>query len=708
MLLTKLNFLLPCVFFVQVLLIQPAQAQWKLVGGLTGGHFIDITQGENGTVYAATTSGVYRSSDHGVTWSETDSLFPTGDVSALTVIGNRITVYTLHDGKFYSTDEGKHWAPVEKQGSDNQTFFVMEGKNGEVIAQGYRISSRSTDGGETWSDGQNLPKGNTPALITGDGVILSAGKFGSNGIERSTDHGITWSDPDTSLGYVRLIGRKNDSCIVVISAKGVYITNDEGNHWVQTATVLPTVDYEFRDMVTGSSGDLFFCTIKGIYKTPDYGKTWISVNNGLANTYIQTLLIDNAGVLYAASYGGGVFTSSDNGVTWVTPLSGPQGTTVFSMAANNAGEILAGAFQDGIFRSYENGTQLKRSGNGLAPNITTVSFVSNSANEIFAATDSGIFRSTNNGESWAPLQSGKSIFKKVRRIVVSGCGNILCVTDDSVLCSVDNGVSWITPNHGQDFPTVTSLTSDGDSILYASTVTGVLRSSNAGLNWVATGLGLPRNIFIRSIAVTVNHIVLAVTQKQGIYRSVDSGAHWVKTGGELTDSLNFTVIQTDSNGNCFAGAYGGPLIQSTDDGVNWKRIDSGLPRATIFSLAISGSHLFAGTEEKGIWYRSLSEITAIRNDKITSKKYQSVEPVTISAFQNGFPLVVTFIVTTDQSVECSVFSLSGSKIASLANRRFTSGVHRIVWNPNYCVDGCFIIKTRIGNVTSKKVITMFR
>jgi photosystem II stability/assembly factor-like uncharacterized protein len=705
MIISKLKLL--CVFasFIMVFLFQAICAQWKPMEGLSGGNFIDIKQGETGTIYAATTSGIYMTIDHGVNWTETDSTFPEGDVSALTVVGNRITVYTLHDGKFYSTDEGKHWAPVTVQGSDNQTFSVAEGKNGELIAQGYRISSRSTNGGETWTDGEGLPK-TTTAVIAQNGEIICPNVNGYKGIMRSTDHGVSWSVPDTNIGIVRLISKKNESTLIVLSTKGVFVSTDDGINWFQTATTLPLIYYDFTCMVAGPSGDLFFGTTKGIYRTSDDGKSWLTLNTGLANTSIERLIVSHTGIIYAATYGGGVFTSSDNGATWVTPLSGLEITSVYSIAVNSVGEIFAGTFKSGIFKSYYVGTHLVRTISGLPINISATHLASDRSTEILAVTDSGLFRSSDNGEHWVVLNTNMSGDKKVQNLTISGTGSIVAVIGSGVYCSADHGASWVAANHGQDFPSIFSFATDGDSTMYASTMTGVLRSDNNGMKWVSTSTGLPHDAMVTSIAVTNRHTILAGTRGTGIYRSTNSGEHWLPVGIDLPENQFFNVIITDSNGNCFAGSNNGVLLYSTDDGVSWERIDTGIPNTTIYSLAISGGQIFAGTDGKGVWSRPISEITEIRNDRAPLKSFHDAEPTIIITQKSSSSLNVTFTLVQSNMVECSVYNLSGSKVASLASNRFTPGTHCITWNNNYNANGSFIVKTRIGRVTSKKVITI--
>jgi hypothetical protein len=172
--------------------------------------------------------------------------------------------------------------------------------------------------------------------------------------------------------------------------------------------------------------------------------------------------------------------------------------------------------------------------------------------------------------------------------------------------------------------------------------------------------------------------------------------------------IRSNVIIADSRGNCFAGSNSGVIIHSTDDGISWKHIDSGFPNISVQSLVSSGTFLFAGTMGKGIWSRSISEISEIRTDRVLSKSVQFQEPTIITPRRGNSSLIVLFTLMQTQSVECSVFNFSGCKIASLTDGVFLQGEHRVVWNPICYANGNYIVKTRIGTITSKKVITICR
>jgi hypothetical protein len=211
---------------------------------------------------------------------------------------------------------------------------------------------------------------------------------------------------------------------------------------------------------------------------------------------------------------------------------------------------------------------------------------------------------------------------------------------------------------------------------------------------------------VTAIAVTRSHTVIAGTREKGIYRSFDRGAQWQKTAEELPDTMFINSIVTDSNGNCFTSSGNGVVLLSRDDGVSWTGVGTGLPFDSIYSLAISGNHLFAGTGNHGIWRRPVSEMTGIQTPGETVKNHSDKKTESFSVMHlNGLPVNISFTLPQRQLVECSVYSISGCRIASLAKGNFMRGEHRLSWYSNNA-NGCFVVYLKTGRLFSKKIVNI--
>jgi ligand-binding sensor domain-containing protein len=58
-----------------------------------------------------------------------------------------------------------------------------------------------------------------------------------------------------------------------------------------------------------SSAELFVGTKEGVFRSPDRGVTWLSMNDGLPNRYARSLLVNSEGYLFVGTNGGGIFRS---------------------------------------------------------------------------------------------------------------------------------------------------------------------------------------------------------------------------------------------------------------------------------------------------------------------------------------------------------------------------------------------------------------
>jgi photosystem II stability/assembly factor-like uncharacterized protein len=187
----------------------------------------------------------------------------------------------------------------------------------------------------------------------------------------------------------------------------------------------------------------------GVYKSTDGGKTWINV--GLRDTrQISRIVVDpkNADVVYVGALGHaygpnperGVYKSPDGGKTWTHSLDkGPEiGVSDLAMAAANPQILFAGTWQahrppwstyapirtgsGGLFRTTDGGTswtQLK--GNGLpdgewgrvgvtvAADGRRVYALIEEGKENDSASKSGLYRSDDGGETWVLANNDKRL-----------------------------------------------------------------------------------------------------------------------------------------------------------------------------------------------------------------------------------------------------------------------------------------------------------
>src|SRR5215471_16251828 len=102
--------------------------------------------------------------------------------------------------------------------------------------------------------------------------------------------------------------------------------------------------------------------------------------------------------------------------------------------------------------------------------------------------------------------------------------------------------------------------------LYASSGSGVFKSTDAGATWVAKGLDGVNNV---TVDPTSSDIVYAGTSENGIQKSFDGGDDWQTKNVGFTNVEIFALVvsPTDSN-TVYAGTTNG-VFKSTDLGRSW-------------------------------------------------------------------------------------------------------------------------------------------
>lgn len=275
-----------------------------------------------------------------------------------------------------------------------------------------------------------------------------------------------------------------------------------------------------------------------------------------------------------------------------------------SMTTFNGAYFLA-TYNTGIQKSINSGTSWTPANTGLplTGGQVKVQSVGHGSTALFCGTESGIYRSTDNGSSWVLAQSGipatSSATVYVNKIYTFG-NNVTFVvfsgtvaqSSGGVFRTVDNGVSWLQAFNGlQTNMTVYNIAEAG-GILYASTSTSLMKSSDMGQSWQQVG---DVNYAVYSVEATPSRIVALTTF--GAKFSTNGGTTWTNStnypvanptaGSELVsyDSKFFAITKSGSTG----------CHRSLDGGATWEAYNTGLSPQNTFAqedFHASGNNLF--------------------------------------------------------------------------------------------------------------------
>jgi photosystem II stability/assembly factor-like uncharacterized protein len=161
---------------------------------------------------------IFRSADHGATWSATAQAPPTQVFSLAVDISNPAVLYAgTTQGVFKSADRGEHWSPSNAGLPIRQPYQLpvldLESDPNEpgtlyASADFYR-AFKSTDHGESWISSQQGLEGervNATAIDPTDSSVVYAATW--SGVFRSSDGGANWKRTFDLGNTPRILGTK--------------------------------------------------------------------------------------------------------------------------------------------------------------------------------------------------------------------------------------------------------------------------------------------------------------------------------------------------------------------------------------------------------------------------------------------------------------------------------------------------------------------
>jgi photosystem II stability/assembly factor-like uncharacterized protein len=294
---------------------------------------------------------------------------------------------------------------------------------------------------------------------------------------------------------------------------------------------------------------IYIATNDYIYKTRDGGQTWTNLSKGMTHSRVISMAIDAAypATVYAGTKGDAVFKSHDGGQRWASMRSGLDDATISSVV------------NQFVFDPTDN-------------------------NHIILATTMGVFESKNAGESWTKRMTG---MKEVLMVVTLGMDPtrpaiLYAGTSGGVYKSIDQAGHWEKVNNGLVPPemvkssralNVTAILVDpfeADTV-YASTLAGLFKTTDAAKSWVRIGQSLEDQMLFSMILDRTKKGVIYLGGREGIHRSEDGGNTWTTLNKGLATLNVRSLAQSAIDPKLFyLGTNGSGLYRSHDAGESWE------------------------------------------------------------------------------------------------------------------------------------------
>jgi photosystem II stability/assembly factor-like uncharacterized protein len=370
---------------------------------------------------------------------------------------------------------------------------------------------------------------------------------------------------------------------------GVFTTTPTGTTWTEmNSGMAPFVTVQ---CFTRSGANLLAGTSAGLFLSTNSGATWRAIDLGSPAPSLLSFLA--VGPSLFVSGNSGVFVSSDNGLTWAARRTGLPTGAVRVLIANDS-MLLAGTVGGGVYISTNNGASWTASSTGLTNLI--IRGLAVHAGRIFATTlGGGVFVSSDNGATWVEKNRGIT-FKEVVAIATDGVNVFVGTNGAGILVTTDAGENWVPVNTGLAFNIIFALTVSGNAVYAGAAGGGVYRSTNAGASWTSVGgSAVPGKAAVLSMSSSPG-LLIAGSAAGGIYTSANGGATWINA------LSNRSIRYVDPFGTSLIAATNDSIYASADNGLTWRKTgDAGLTNLVVFSQAVIGTRIFAGTAGSGVF-----------------------------------------------------------------------------------------------------------
>ncbi|MGH7491443.1 MAG: T9SS type A sorting domain-containing protein [bacterium] len=405
-------------------------------------------------------------------------------------------------------------------------------------------------------------------------------------------------------GYIRdILGARNGAIFVAAGIDGLYRSSDNGATW-QLLNHGLAGERAYR-IVSTFSGVLFLDTGGKVYRSLDYGQTWVHVLSGAGYARdFWSFSRDSVETVYLfAEFG--FLHSSNLGQTWSAVDGLANAGRVFSMLQTSEGSLWTGT-QQGLFRQRSDDTSWVESAQGL-PEVGVTALLELPNHSLLAGTyGEGVYVLADGDMVWQPADLRKTWVDALAR---DGNGRIIAVQYglSKFYSSEDGGMHWrMLDSLAVEMQ---SFYLSGSGERYAGAFTGnILYSTEAG-KWKQIGPPIMRGIDVLDVNVTGT---MMAGSTGVLFRASKHEEGWLPRAW-LTNHL-WDVVHT-SRGTLLALVLTGSVLRSEDDGQSWQyvsRLNADLRTFAIDSREVlfigSGSGVFWSEDEGGTWHQVLPDI----------------------------------------------------------------------------------------------------
>lgn len=572
----------------------------------------------NHILVGSPSGGAWKTTDGGTTWAPLSDFSDNMNMVSVTIDPNNSLKYFLGttSGIYRSTDGGATFTKVYNNNSIKK-IMVKPDDSQIIIAATSGGLIRSTNGGTTWSTVSN---GGHYDVEFKPGVPNTVYACASGVVKYSTNGGATWTNSSGFSGTeCRLAVTAADAAYVYVlnSSAAVYRSTDSGltfSAMGNTTDIFGGLSwYGMGFAASNNNKNILFGGCFEFYKSTDGGATfnkqisWTWTGN--STTYIH------ADLHACETFGSFVFTGSDGGIhkgssegTSFVDLSTGLGIRQFyciGLSKSESGKIVGGAQDEGtvVYRTSDNKWYEWLGADGMEAFVDW-----SDANVLVGTSQNGsIYISTNNGSNY--LGKGKpggidgNWVTPVEQDPVDA--TTFYVGNSNLYKGTLPGGNFtlISASPGGNFTQI-KVAPTNNNIIYSSTGSNLYKSTNKGVTWT----NIYNNISgsINNIAIDPddeNRVAVATTGFAKVYVTTDGGSTWNSKQLNLPSiSANCLVYKAGSENGLYVGMSSG-VYYIDDNLANWQNYSDNLPYISVKEIEIdeTGGYVYIGTYGRGVW-----------------------------------------------------------------------------------------------------------
>jgi hypothetical protein len=703
----------------------------------------DHTEPNSDVVLAAVVNGIYRSADGGNTWNAVLGLDTTNGISEYTDIAITpsgvmyawINGTKSYSGIWRSTDHGVTWTEITPSGwpasaqrlvigitqqDENKLFFLTytpgAGKNNHSLWHYTYASGTGAGAGGHWNNrSTNLPdyvcevfydfKFGLYSSQNGYDMCIAISPADSNrvflggtNVYRSTDGYQTSTNHDWIGGY---------RCDSVTPSNYVYPNHHPDQHVLKFSP--------------GNSDVLYSANDGGIYKTVDIqadSVQWQSLNNGYMNSQFYAVAVEpgavNSNIIVGGMQDNGTYlTTTDNAATpWKATFYGDGGYCDIATGAEN------------YYLSWQSGKVFKFDidNNGTVLGKTRID-PQGASGYLFIAP----FMLDPADNNTMYLAAGKYLWRHQRLDTIPLVNNEydpLAQGWEKLTQSVTG--SSITAG---SVSALAMSAADNNRIYYGTTSGALLRLDSLHSIPVKvniTGIDFPAGGYVTAIYTSqsnADEVIIAFSNYniKSIFRSTNGGTDWENISGSLEENADGTgdgpavlwveALELPDSTVYFAGTSIGLFSTTTLNGAatQWKQESPDGLGNVIINMIKTRPHdglVVAGTHGAGVYtarYKDYVGIPSSAASKLTVKV--GPNPLQDASYFH-------YTLNSAANVDIKIYSLDGKVVKSIAASQASAGAYSLAWNGNdnkgaKVPAGVYIYEVKAGSqkVTGKIIVS---